>query len=136
LMTLVTPSLVFCKVSIAYTSILILQTPLLTSTTLLVTRVLPLMTQVCSIAHTFLSKWSVPLVRTPSSLRLASRPVMVWSLTHSQKEPTRVSVLCTSMQTATIVALLLRTSCDPLDSHFFKRTLGSSFFMHTYSRRA
>ena len=30
LMTLVTPSLVFCKVSIAYTSILILQTPLLT----------------------------------------------------------------------------------------------------------
>ena len=93
LMTLVTPSLVFCKVSIASISILILQTSLLlmalqvTSTTLLVIRVLRLMTQVCSIAHTFLSRWFVPLVRTPSSLRSASRPATVWLLTHSLKEP-------------------------------------------------
>ena len=59
LMTLVTPSLVFCKVSIVYTSILILLTslpqtePQATSTMSSVIRVLPLMTLVCSIAHMF-----------------------------------------------------------------------------------
>ena len=65
---------------------------LVTSTTLLVIRVLHLMMLVSSIAHMFLSKWFVPLVRTPSSLRLALRPVMVMLLTHSQKEPIRVLV--------------------------------------------
>ena len=69
-MTLVTPSLVFCKVSIVYTSILMLQTVLLTSTMLSVIRVLPLTTQVCSTAHMFPSRWFVPLERTPSNPRL------------------------------------------------------------------
>ena len=77
LTTLVTPSLVFCKVSIVYTSILIPLTSLpqtelqVTSTMSLVIRVLPLMTLVCSIAHMFPSRWFVPLERTPSSPRLA-----------------------------------------------------------------
>ena len=118
-MTLVTPSLVFCKVSIVYTSILILLTslpqtePQATSTMLSVTRVLPLTTLVCSIAHMFPSRWFVPLERTPSSPRLASRPATVWLPTHSQKEPIKVWVVSRSMQTATIVALQSRTSCDP-----------------------
>jgi hypothetical protein len=46
------------------------------------------MMQVSSIAHTFLSKWFVPLERTPSSLRLALRPVMVLLLTHLLKDAT------------------------------------------------
>ena len=88
-MTLVTPSLVFCKVSIVFISILIRQTlvllVLVLSTTLLVIRVLHLMTQVCSIALTFLFRWFVQLARTPSSLRLALRPVTVLLLTHLLK---------------------------------------------------
>jgi len=117
-MTLVTPSLVFCKVSIVFISILIRQTsPLLTqvqatSTTLLVIRVLHLMTLVSSIAHTFLSKWFVPLVRTPSSPRLALRPDMVWSPTHSLKVQPQATEHCKSTPTVTTDVLLLRTSCD------------------------
>ena len=45
--------------------------------------------------------------------RLASRPATVWLPTHSQKEPIKVWVVSRSMQTATIVALQSRTSCDP-----------------------
>ena len=128
--TQVTPSLVFCKVSIVYTSILILQTLLLTSTTLLVTRVLPLMTQVCSTVLTFPSRWFVPLERTPSSPRLASRLVMVLFPTHSQKEPLRDSDASASTATATTSALLSRTSCDPY-SHCYKTSFGGSFFYAT-----
>ena len=57
----------------------------------------------------------------------ASRPAMVSLLTHSQKEPTRVSVHSRLTLTATIVALLLRTSCDPLDSHFSRGPSGPLF---------
>jgi FlaG/FlaF family flagellin (archaellin) len=77
LMTLATPLLVLYSVSSVYTSTHILQTVLLTSITLQVIRVLHLMTQVSSTAHMYLSRWYVQLVRTPSSLRSASRPVMV-----------------------------------------------------------
>jgi len=118
LMTLVTPSLVFCKVSIAYTSILILQTsPLLTlrvvtSTTLLVIRVLHLMTLVCSIAHTFLFRWFVQLARTPSNQKSDSRPATAWSRTHLQKEPPLAQVASESTATATTEELQSRTSCD------------------------
>ena len=67
-----------------------------TSITSLVIRVLLLMTLVCSTAHTFLSKWFVPLERTPSSPRLASRPATVLLLTHSQKELTQGAGALTS----------------------------------------
>ena len=125
-MTLVTPSLVFCKVSIVSTSILMLPTWLLTtavwhkvltSTTSSVIRVLLLMTQVCSIAHMFLSRWFVPSVRTPSNQKSDSRPATVSSRTPSQKEPSKVWDASWSTRTATIVALLSRTSCDPFGSH-------------------
>ena len=67
LTTLVTPSLVYLLVSTESTSIHILQTLLLHSTTLLVIRVLHLMTLDSSIAHMYLSRWYVPLARTPSA---------------------------------------------------------------------
>ena len=131
LMMLVTPSQVSLLVSIVYTSILILQTLLQTSTTLSVTKVLHLTTQVCSIAHTFLSRWFVPSVRTPSSLRSASRLVMVLLLTHSQKvlllSPTLV--VSRQMQTVTIRELSSRTSCDPRFTYFTQRVFGPSFFI-------
>ena len=126
LMTLVTPSLVFCKVSIVYTSILIPPTLLLLSTMLLVIRVLHLMTQVCSIAHMFLSRWFVPSVRTPSSPRLASRPVTVLLLTHSQKELPQVSEDSASTQTVTTEESRLLTSCD-LFSHISRGPSGPLF---------
>ena len=121
-MTLVTPSLVFCLVSIAYISILIRQTYHLTSTTLLVIRVLHLMTQVCSIAHTFLCRWYVLLERTPSSLRLALRPVTGSLLIHSQKVSTRVLDASRLTLTVTTEEFKSRTSCDPKDSQFFTKT--------------
>jgi len=111
-MTLVTPSLVFSKVSIVSTSILMLQTLLLISTTLLVIRVLAHTTQVSSTAHMFLSRWFVPSVRTPSSPRLASRPVTVLLLTHSQKELPQVSEDSASTQTVTTEESRSQTSCD------------------------
>ena len=110
-------------VSIVSTSTLILQTLLLTSTTLLVIRVLHLMMLVYSIALTFPSRWFVLLERTPSSPKLASRLVMVLFPTHSQKEPLRDLDASASTATATISALLSRTSCDPY-SHI--HTGGSS----------
>ena len=127
-MTPVTPSLVFSLVSSASTLTHMLQTVLLLSTTLLVIRVLHLMTLVSSTAHTFLSRWSVPSVRTPSSPRLASRPVMVSLLTHSQKAPIPPTlVVLPPTATATIVAFLLQTSCD-LDSHIYQEGLRTLFF--------
>ena len=68
------------------------------STTLLVTRVLPLTTQVCSTALTFLSRWFVPLVRTPSNQKLDSRLVTAWSQIHSQKEPLKAWVTPRQLQ--------------------------------------
>ena len=79
---------------------------------LLDTKVLHLMTLDYSTVLTFRSKWYVPSVRTPSSPKLALRPVMVSLPTHSLKEqpfPTDTSQLTT---TATTEELLLRTSCD------------------------
>jgi len=122
LMTPVTPSLVFSKVSIVYTSILIQQTLIRASTTLLVIRVPAHMTQVSSIAHTFLSRWFVPLVRTPSSLRSASRPVMVSLQTHLQKAPTLVSEDSSQTPTVTTEESRLQTSCDS----FTTQSRGSS----------
>src|SRR6056300_815388 len=113
--------------SIVFISILIQLTWLLTTvvwhkeptnTTLLVIRVLQLMTLDSSIVLMFPSKWFVPLERTPSSPRLASRPVMVLLPTHSLKEPTRVSVVFVSTATATTEELLSRTSCDPFHTGF------------------
>ena len=111
-MTLVIPSLVSSKVSIAYTSILIRQTVLLTSTTLLVIRVLPLMMQVYSTAHTFLFRWFVQLERTPSSPKSDLRLATAWSLIPSLKVQLSELVLLQLTRTATTVALQLRTSCD------------------------
>ena len=114
-MTPVTHSLVFSKVSIVYTSILILQTPELaplTSITLLVIRVLHLMTQVCSIAHTFLSRWFVQLARTPSSQKLASRRATAWLLTPSHRAMHKVLAHSPLTLTATTEEFALRTSCD------------------------
>jgi len=119
---------VSCKVSIVSTSILIRQTLLLTSTTLLVIRVLHLMTQVCSIAHTFLSRWFVPLVRTASSPRLALRPVTVSLLTHLQKAPMLVWVVSVLTATATTEELLLRTSCDLYSHELIRGSFGTLFF--------
>ena len=122
-MTLVTPSQVFSKVSIVSTSILIRQTSLLTSTTLLVTKVLHLTTQVCSTALTFLSRWFVLLARTPSSQKSALRLATVSLQTHLQKAPPKVLALLRATATATTVALLSRTSCDPFSQGY---TRGSS----------
>jgi len=118
LMTRATPSLVFCKVSIESTlthmllTLLQVTLQMVTSTTLLVIRVLHLMTQVCSTAHTFLFRWFVQLVRTPSSPKLASRPVTGLLLTHSLKEQMQVVVPSRSTKTVTTDVLQLRTSCD------------------------
>jgi len=129
-MTLATPSLVFCKVSIVYTSILMLQTALLTSTTLLVIRALHLMTQVCSIAHMFPSRWFVPLERTPSNPRLALRPATAWSLTHSLKVRLSAQAHSLLMLTATTEESLLRTSCDSYSQELIKDPSGSFFYTH------
>ena len=127
-MTLVTPSLVFCKVSIVFISILMLQTLLPSSTTLLVIRVLPLMMLVSSTAHMFLSKWYVPLVRTPSSQKLALRPAMVLLLTHLLKEPLRALVASPLTATVTTEEYRFSTSCD-LDSHICWRVLLDPLFL-------
>jgi len=114
-------SLVQSKVSTEYILTHIRQTWLLitavwhkaaTNTTLLVIRVLPLMMLVCSIAHMFLSKWFVPLVRTPSSQKSALRPVTESLLTHLRKAPTRVLEDCVLTATATIVVLRSKISCE------------------------
>ena len=67
LTTQVTPSLVFCKVSIVYTSILILANSAASQYYVVGYKGASLMTLVRSTAHTFPFRWFVPLVRTPSS---------------------------------------------------------------------
>jgi len=132
---------VFSKVSIASTSTHILLTSpqvthlVVTSTMSSVIRVLHLMTLVCSIAHTFLCRWYVPLGRTPSSLRSALRPATVSLLTHSQTMahwqalPQRVHTPSPQTQTATTEEYRSETSCD-----FFHKglsedpTMGSFFY--------
>jgi hypothetical protein len=62
------------------------QTLLLISSTLLVIRVLHLMMPDCSIALMFLSKWFVPLVRTPSNPKSDLRRATASSLILLLKE--------------------------------------------------
>jgi len=126
---------VFCKVSIVYTSILILLTSPLqteqvaTSITLLVIRVLLLMTLASSTAHMYLSKWFVPLVRTPSSQKLDSRLATASSRTHLLKEPLKAKALLLLTQTVTTEELLLRTSCDLNSQESTWESFGTPFFM-------
>ena len=127
LTTLATPLLVLSTVSIASTSIPSLPTTLHSSTTLLVIRVPHLMTLVCSTAPTYLSRWSVPLVRTPSKLRSDSRLATAWSPIPSLKALLLLSALSSLAPTATIVAFPSRTSCD-IGSHI-SRDLRVPFFM-------
>jgi hypothetical protein len=127
LTTPVTPSLVFLLVSSASTLTHIRLTSLPTSTTLLVIRVLPLTTLVYSTAHTFLSKWFVPLVRTPSSPRLDSRPATAWSPTHSLRALLLVLALLPRTSTATTEESRFKTSCD-LDSHICQGVRKDPFF--------
>ena len=111
-MTPVTPLLVYLLVSIAFTSTHMLLTLLLASTMSSVIKVLHLMTQVCSIAHTFLSRWFVPSVRTPSK-KSDSRLATASLRTHLPKEPTRLKqVVLRVMPTPTIRELSSITSCD------------------------
>ena len=129
-MTLVTPSQVYLLVSTEYTLIHIPPTELTISISLLVIRVLHLMTQVCSIAHMFPSRWFVPLERTPSSLRLASRLVTVLLLTHSlvlQVELTPANSRLTT--TVTTEESPSETSCDPRFTYFTETPSGVSFFI-------
>jgi hypothetical protein len=117
-MTLVTPSLVLSTVSTRYTSIHIRLTYLLSSTMSSAIRVKILMMLVSSTAHMFLSKWFVPLVRTPSSLRLASRPVMEWLQTHSLRVLAKVQALSVLTLTVTTEEYKLPTSCESLSDSF------------------
>ena len=127
-MTLATPSLVFSKVSIVYTSILIHQTSSLSNTTLLVIRVLHLMTLVSSIAHMFPSRWFVPLERTPSSLRSALRPATVLLLTPSQKA-LPLAALLRLTPTATTEEYRFSTSCDLISQGLSEGSSEPSFFV-------
>ena len=70
------------------------------------------MTLVCSIVLMFLSRWFVPSVRTPSSPRLASRPVMVWLPTHSLRVQPKDWEDSVSTPTVTTEEYRSRTSCD------------------------
>ena len=126
-MTPVTPSLVFSKVSIVYTSILILQTVLLTSTTLLVIREPLLMTLVCSIAHMYPSRWYVLSARTPSSPKSDLRPATAWLLIHSLRVLPKAAALSQLTETVTTEESLLRTLCDPSDTHFTRPPSGGLF---------
>ena len=126
-MTPVTPSLVFLLVSIAFTSIHMVLTVPLISTTLLVTRVLPHMTLVSSTALTFLFRWFVLSVRTPSSLRSDSRLATAWLPTHSLRVQPSVLVLLPRTPTATTVASRSKTSCDH-GSHISSGGLRTPFF--------
>ena len=57
------------------------------------------------------------------------RPATAWSLTHSQQEPPKDWVTWLLTLTATTEELLLRTSCDPSDTHFTEGPSGPSFFI-------
>ena len=62
-------------------------------------------------------------------LRSASRLATVWLLTPSHREPQLALVLLPPMLTATTVAFLSRTSCDPLFTRLYERVFGPSFFI-------
>ena len=109
---------------------------LVTSTTQLVTKVPAPMMLVSSTALMFHYRWSEQWVRTPSSPRLASRPDMVWLLTHSQKVQQEDLADLPLTPTATTEELQLRTSCEPLCwSHTEERVLRDSLFLSKYLRR-
>jgi len=133
LMTPATPSQVFWWASGEYISIHIQQTYQILSITLLVIRVLHLMMQASSIAHMFPSRWFAPLERTPSSLRLALRPVMEWFTTHSQTRVLLQVLLLTTefllVRTATTEEFLLRTSCDLISQSFLGGPFRTPFFI-------
>jgi len=104
-------------VSSAYTLTHTLLTIRQISTTLLVIRVPAHMMLVSSTAHMFLSKWFVPLVRTPSSLKLALRPDMVLLQTHSQRALLLpILVFWKETPTFTTEESRLQTLCDQLDT--------------------
>ena len=113
-MTLVTPSLVFSKVSTESTSTHIQQTLLLTSSTLSVTRVHLLMMLVSSTAHMYLSRWYVPLVSKPSNQKSDSRLVMESLRIHLQRVLPLLRLETTSQptQTFTTEELRLQILCD------------------------
>ena len=79
--------------------------------------------------HTYLCRWYVPLVRTTSSPRLASRPVTVLLPTHLLKEPPLVRVVSVLTATVTTEELLLRTSCDLYSHELIRGSFGTLFFM-------
>ena len=68
----------------------------------------------CSTAHTFLYRWFVLLVRTPSNQKLALRLVMESLLTHSLRVTflTKVLDAYSLTQTVTTAELKLQTSCN------------------------
>ena len=122
------PLLAFFKASIRFILTHIRQTYPTATTMLLVIRVPRLMTLDSSIAHMFLSKWYVPLVRTPSSQKSALRPDTVLLRTHSHKAPLLVLVLSLLTPTVTTEEYVLRTLCD-LNSRVSQRVFGPSFFI-------
>ena len=66
--------------------------------------------------------------RTPSAQDWLSRPATAWSLTHSLKAPMSAQAHSPLTLTATIVALLLRTSCDPVHIELIKDPFGVFFY--------
>jgi hypothetical protein len=88
-----------------------------------------LMTQDSSTAHMFLSKWFVPLVRTTSSQKLDLRPVTEWLQTHSLKALLRVLVVLLLTQTATIVELQSKISCESFSQDYMRPPSGGLFFI-------
>ena len=91
------------------------------------------MTLVCSTAPTCPCKWSVPLVRTPSNRRSASRPATAWSRTPSPKAPPKAAVLLPLTPTATIVVCWLTTSCDPFTKLYQETRKGLFFCLYVTS---
>ena len=117
---LLEPSMVSSEFTLTHTLLTLhlvtLIPTLVTSTTQLDTKVLAHMMQDYSTAHMYLSRWYVLWEKTPSSPRLASRPDMVWLLTHLQKEQQEYLADLPLTPTATTEELQLRTSCD-IDGH-------------------
>ena len=112
---------------------------MLLSSSSLVIRVLPLMMLVCSIAHTFLSRWFVQLVLTPSSPKSDLRHATAWFLIHSLKArlPFPIPILLlvvTSTPTSTTDVFVLLTSCD-ITSHRSTQTPLRGLFLWVHIRR-
>jgi len=103
-----------------------------TSTTFVDTKVPLLMTQDYSTVLMYRSKWYVPSVRTPSSQKLDLRQGTALLLTHLLRVLPRDQVLLPLTQTATIVALQLRTLCKKkmdIFHSYVKRVLRDSLFL-------